>query len=139
MRSLLVTFMVFFSSFALAAEPLKMSVDEAHQKALAGEILLLDIRTPKEWRETGVGEGAIPLTMHQPGKDLLAALEAKTGGDTAKPVALICATGGRSAWLQGQLASLGYSQIIDVSEGMLGRSGAGPGWIKQGLPVSRSN
>ena len=138
MRAIFAVLIFLVTALPVAAvEPLKMTAKEAHEKALAGEIVLLDIRRPKEWLKTGVGEGAVPLTMHQPGWDLLAALEEQVGGDTDKPVALICATGGRSAWLQIQLTSVGYTQIIDVSEGMLGRPDAGSGWIKQGLPVSR--
>lgn len=33
-----------------------------------------------------------------------------------------------------RLRAAGFTQIIDVPEGMLG-SGAGPGWLKRGLPV----
>ena len=103
-------------------------------KAGAGELLLLDIRSPQEWKETGTGTGAKKVSMHQPG--FLAKLDALTGNDKTKPVALICATGGRSNWLQGELVKRGYTNIIDVSEGMLGSS-AGPGWLKRGLPVVR--
>ncbi len=106
----------------------------AFKKAEAGELLLLDIRSPQEWKETGTGTGAKKISMHQPG--FLAKLDALTGNDKSKPVALICATGGRSNWLQGQLVKRGYTNIIDVSEGMLGSS-TGPGWLKRGLPVVR--
>ncbi len=106
----------------------------AFKKAEAGELLLLDIRSPQEWKETGTGTGAKKVSMHQPG--FLAKLDALTGNDKSKPVALICATGGRSNWLQGELVKRGYTNIIDVSEGMLGSS-TGPGWLKRGLPVVR--
>ena len=104
----------------------------AFKKAKNGEILLLDIRSPQEWQETGTGSGAKKVSMHQPG--FLVRLEALTGNDKSQPVALICATGGRSNWLQGELVKRGYTNIIDVFEGMLG-SNAGPGWIKRGLPI----
>lgn len=106
----------------------------AFKKAETGELLLLDIRSPQEWKETGTGTGAKKVSMHQPG--FLAKLDALTGNDKTKPVALICATGGRSNWLQGELVKRGYTNIIDVSEGMLGSS-TGPGWLKRGLPVIR--
>ena len=106
----------------------------AFKKANSGELLLLDIRSPQEWKETGTGSGAKKVSMHQPG--FLAKLKAMTGNDKSKPVALICATGGRSNWLQGELVKRGYTNIINVSEGMLGSS-TGPGWLKRGLPVVR--
>ena len=51
-----------------------------------------------------------------------------------RPLALICATGIRSASVLRALRLAGYDDFIDVSEGMLG-SDRGPGWIKAGLPV----
>lgn len=111
-----------------------MSAKEAHAKALAGELLLLDIRTPGEWRETGLPASAKALTMHQRGADFLAKLDELTGNDKSKPVALICAVGSRTTYLQAILRKLGYSHIINVAEGMIGGR-FGPGWIKSGLPV----
>ena len=33
-----------------------------------------------------------------------------------------------------RLAEAGFASVLNVPEGMLG-SGAGPGWVKRGLPV----
>ena len=70
--------------------------------------------------------------MHEAGfvRNLAEAL----GGNRSSPVALICAIGGRSAHMQRILATAGFTNVIDVSEGMFGSS-AGPGWLKRGLPV----
>ena len=46
---------------AVAPERATLSVREAHEQAKAGKLLLIDIRRPDEWRDTGVPEGAIPL------------------------------------------------------------------------------
>jgi len=110
-----------------------ISVRQAHDKALRGEILLVDIRSPEEWRDTGVGEGAHAISMHRP--DFMARIDAMTGGDRTRPVALICARGGRSASMQRALAERGYGRVLDVAEGMLGSS-HGPGWLKEGLPIA---
>ena len=40
-----------------------LSVREAHEAAKAGKLVLVDIRTPEEWADTGVPEGAIKLDM----------------------------------------------------------------------------
>jgi hypothetical protein len=40
-----------------------LSAPEAFTKAQAGEITLIDIRTPREWRQTGVAEGALTIDM----------------------------------------------------------------------------
>lgn len=113
----------------------KLSVEEAHHQASSGDILLVDIRTPREWQATGVGQGAHPLDMRR--DDFEQALEQLTGGDRNAPVALICARGVRSARLSNRLTEAGFTNIIDVPEGMLG-SAAGPGWVRAGLPVEHN-
>lgn len=114
------------------AAPVQISAAIAHEKASRGELLLLDIRTPAEWSRSGIGASAHPLSIEDPG--FLKSLDRLTGGDKSRPIALICAVGGRSAHIQRALARFGYGAVMDVSEGMLG-SRAGPGWIRSGLPV----
>ena len=117
-----------------AGDPAQISPPEALEAATRGEAVLVDIRSREEWQETGLAEPALPISMHEGGfvQKLLQAM----GGDPSRPVAIICATGGRTRYLQNVLASNGFSNIIDVSEGMMG-SPAGPGWLKRGLPVKR--
>jgi rhodanese-related sulfurtransferase len=111
-----------------------LSVTQAHAQATAGMLLLIDIRRPDEWTRKGVGAGAIPLDVRDP--DFVAKLRALVPDLDAR-VALICARGVRSRGLAQHLGAAGFTQIIDVPEGMMG-SGAGPGWIAAGLPVVRS-
>lgn len=109
-----------------------LSTPDAHTAALTGTVLLIDIRRPDEWERTGVGEAAVPLDMRR--SDFIDALLARTKGRRDVPVALICARGVRSRRMTERLTEAGFSTIIDVPEGMLG-SGAGPGWLKRGLPT----
>ena len=118
-----------------AAGP-NLGPEEALAKAQAGEITLIDIRTPAEWRQTGVAEIARRIDMGNP-KDPSAFANRvldEVGGDKNAPIALVCRTGNRSGYMQQALQSLGFTQVFNVPEGMLG-SGAGPGWIRRGLPV----
>ena len=121
-----------FNVTAEAAGEGLISVTEAHRGAVARDFVLVDIRRPDEWARTGVGEGANPIDMRR--RDFTDALLAATNGDRAAPVALICARGVRSRKLSARLRQAGFTNIIDVPEGMLG-SGAGPGWLRTGLPV----
>lgn len=109
-----------------------LTVLQAHRKAVAGEIILVDIRRPDEWRRTGIGEGAHPIDMRR--EDFVRALTQVAGPDKGAPIALICARGVRSARLSNRLTEAGYTNIIDVPEGMLG-SRAGPGWLEENLPT----
>ena len=96
-------------------------------------VKLIDIRRPSEWRQTGVGRGAHKISMHQSG--FLARLDALVSGDRSQPIALICARGQRSRYMKAQLNQLGFTNVTDVSEGMLG-SPSGPGWLKRKLPLN---
>jgi rhodanese-related sulfurtransferase len=113
-----------------------MSARESHAKAAAGELVLIDIRSPEEWRETSVPASAHAITMHQDHKTFMMQLGTATGGMREKHVALICATGGRSAALQVRLRRAGFANVTNVAEGVLGGRN-GPGWIKSGLPLRR--
>lgn len=114
------------------AEPAVMSAEEAHRKASEGELVLLDIRSPREWKQTGVGASAKPVSMHMPG--FLRKIEEATGGDKSRPVAVMCASGGRSSAVAPKLAEAGYETVYNVKEGMTGGQ-HGQGWAPSGLPV----
>lgn len=105
---------------------------EAHQAAIGGDIILVDIRRPDEWQRTGVGEGAYPLDMRR--NDFVTELDKIVDSNRETPVAIICARGVRSNRMSRRLMEAGYTRIIDVPEGMLG-SNAGPGWLERGLPT----
>lgn len=105
---------------------------QALAAAQAGTILFVDIRRPEEWERTGIAQGAVPIDMRR--GDFIDAVLAARGSPT-QPIALICARGVRSARVTRVLTQSGLTPIIDIPEGMLG-SFAGPGWLRQGLPVT---
>ena len=113
-----------------------LAAPDAAAAVAAGKITLIDIRTPPEWKETGVARGAKLVNMlHPQGAPGFAnALLEQVKGDRNAPIALICRTGNRTTQVQRYLQSQGFTQVYNVKEGMAG-SGAGPGWIKRGLPV----
>lgn len=115
-----------------------LSAPDALARAKAGALVLVDIRTPREWRETGVPAHAKPVTLHHPkgAQGFLDDILKLTGGDRSKPIALICARGNRSARARRFLEANGFTQVHDVSEGMMGR-GDRPGWLARRLPVER--
>lgn len=117
---------------------ISMSVKEAYTKLKNGDIVLIDIRRPTEWKQTGIAENALPISMHQATQNFVQQLRTIQLQNPNKRMAFICATGGRSAYLQRTLPKYGIENIIDVSEGMFGSS-AGKGWIKSGLPVKTVN
>ena len=94
--------------------------------------MLIDIRTPEEWAETGVADVALKNNLYAP--DFIQALLAIRNQNPETPLALICRSGSRSGNTTSQLYQAGLTNIIDVVEGM-GGSGVGPGYIARGLPM----
>jgi rhodanese-related sulfurtransferase len=111
-----------------------MSAPDALAASQAARLMLIDVRTPGEWQQTGVPLGASRIDMNQPPAGFLEAVLKQTKGNKNAPVALICRTGNRSTQMQGFLESQGFTHVFNVKEGMSG-SGAGPGWLKRALPV----
>ncbi len=115
---------------------LELSAPDAQRLSVAGELTLIDIRTPEEWRQTGVAQGAKLVNMVHPGgaDGFVSEILKRVDGDADAPIGLICRTGNRTTQIQRLLVSRGLSQVYNITEGMVGSS-AGPGWIKRGLPL----
>lgn len=120
---------------AFASGPLPtLTAPEAFTAAQAGQLTIVDIRTPQEWRQTGIAKGVTRIDMRDPAFER--ALLAAVGGNREAPIALICRTGNRTGRLLPKLQQQGFSRIVHIPEGMVG-STAGPGWIARGLPLER--
>lgn len=111
-----------------------ISVLEAHRKMDTGQMTMIDIRTPDEWRETGIARGAHAVTMHQDRKAFIARVREIAAKAEARKIGLICHSGWRSAEMLVELGRAGFPEVVNVAEGMVGGR-YGPGWIRTGLPV----
>jgi len=84
-------------------------------------IPIVDIRTPGEWRETGILKGAVPIMFfdqrgNYDARKFLSELNKKV--DTSKPFALICHTGSRTSMVAPWLSKeFGY-KVINLQGGM---------------------
>jgi rhodanese-related sulfurtransferase len=138
-RSLLATLVLAGSLMTAIAQdtPLHMTPVEAAKLVSDKKAILVDIRTPEEWKETGVAEGAHKLDMNDP--MFAAKLSKIVEGDRTKAIALICRTANRTRTVQAALMQQGgYSRVINVEGGMIGNS-ADKGWIARGLPVKKED
>ena len=112
----------------------------AYSLSTRGDLIIVDIRRSSEWRKTGM-----PATSHgislqnflkKVRNDFTADIVELVERDTNRPIALICATGGRSAYALELLQEAGFSRVFNISEGMLG-NGTSPGWVARDLPVRK--
>jgi rhodanese-related sulfurtransferase len=134
LRTLIAAALLAVSGYACSLEGAgpEIGAPEAYRRVQAGELTLVDIRRPEEWRQTGVAKGAVTIDMRDPA--FAETLLQQVGGRRDAAIAIICRTGNRTTQLQQALRAAGFTQVYNVREGMAG-SGAGPGWIRQGLPV----
>jgi rhodanese-related sulfurtransferase len=115
-----------------------LGAQDAYALSQAGQLTLIDIRRPDEWKKTGVAQGALRINMAHPLGDegFIRQVSAEVGGDREAPIGLLCRAGNRAVHVQRMLHDAGFTQVYNVKEGMTGSS-AGPGWIARGLPVER--
>ncbi len=89
-----------------------------------GKARLVDVREPQEFTgELGHVAGAelVPLAT---------VVAAAAAWDKARPLVVICRSGGRSARAAGQLAAMGFRAVHNMSGGMLA-------WNEARLPTQR--
>ncbi len=117
-----------------AAETSLISVEDAYNKSINGEAILIDIRTPEEWTRTGTPVSARLVTFQS--DRFLSTVKALQAENPDAPVALICRSGGRSTRASQMLEEAGIKHIYNVKEGVEG-SPNGTSWLSKGLPIDR--
>jgi hydroxyacylglutathione hydrolase len=103
----------------------RLTVPELHERWARDRdgVQVLDVRERTEW-----ADGHLPGSMHVPYHDLR---ELPGGLDPARPVAVICASGQRSAVAASLLQRAGARDVLHVVDGGVGT------WARQGWPVER--
>lgn len=121
-----------FASQTMAQQSDVWTINQVNDALSRGEIVLIDIRRPEEWAQTGVAKGAWPLDMTAGDftQKLFQARELAEG----RPVVLICRTANRSGFLMAQIRKAGLKGFVDTSGGMAGK-GSNRGWIESDLPI----
>jgi len=122
-----------FMATPARAEPGNLPADSAWQMVQRGDIVVLDVRTPTEWAMTGLPRDSHGINVKD--RDFVAQARGAVLGDLDHPIAVICRTGQRSSEAASVLEKAGFTHVFDIKEGMLGKEGAGDGWLKRGLPV----
>ncbi len=104
------------------ADTLRVSLEEGRQLFESKQVLMFDIREPKE-HATGVASGAVLLPMSQLNQRL-----SEIPKDPAQPVLLICNTQNRSGKVAQSMKEAGWTNVRYVHGGM-------STWAKNGWPM----
>jgi rhodanese-related sulfurtransferase len=118
---------VTFAAIAGAAEVPKISPAEAAKKVSAGTAILIDVREPAEWAESGVAEPAelLPTSDFNGDQKLWKPFLEQNAG---KELILYCRSGNRSGQIAAKLAAQGLK---------VENSGAFKDWAAAELPVRK--
>ena len=102
--------------FGRGRTPENLTLASLSGEALQDEgLLLVDIRTPGEWQQTGVIEGA-RLVTYTDAESFLA--EVRPHLQAGQSLALICRSGNRTSRATRQIAGQIDAPVIDVAGGM---------------------
>lgn len=118
-------------AIAAGSDDNKLSVTFAYNATLDDQLIIVDIRTPHEWRRTGIPVGAHGIDMDS--KDFFNELLALANKHPEQKISLISTTGGRSAYLARYLARRGVL-VYDIPGGIIGKSTS---WKSKGLPFRK--
>ena len=94
----------------------------ASQELIDSKIPIVDIRTPQEWKETGLVKGSIPIMLfdEKGNYDLKVFLaDLNKAVDTTKPFAIICRTGSRTKVLANFLSKKMNYTVTDLQNGIM--------------------
>ncbi len=125
-----------FAAIAFGQSVVKLTSQEAHDLSRRGEVQIIDVRMPTEWKQSGLPQHAVGATIRRGGDNraFLNRIAEITGGDKTKSIALICASGVRSRMASRLLIAEGYTRVFDIAGGMFGNSSF-RGWLSDKLPT----
>ncbi len=127
MKKILLTLAIL--SVSLFAEFKTIDVPE-FEKLQKDGLVVIDIRTPQEWKTTGIIEGAKKITFFsEKGQPLLADWFFEVGHlikDKKTPFIIYCAHASRSKALGKGLENMGFEHVYELKGGIIN------GWIKAG-------
>lgn len=116
-----------------AADDANVSDTDAFERQQTNAMIIVDVRTPPEWQQTGIATGALTVDMQDP--DFVKKMVQLREANPDKAIGFICASSNRSGQVQKALVQAGFDKVYSVYGGMTG-NGQAPGWIADGLPVT---
>lgn len=99
----------------------------ANERVRKKALILVDVRTEREWREGGIPKGAHAVTLGSP--RMVDTIYGLMKEDASKPVAVICRSGMRSGRAAKLLVDAGLTDVSNVRGGLMA-------WTSANLPVT---
>ncbi len=120
-RNWIAIFGLLFTQVACTAELAEINAQELEKLITAG-VTVIDVRTPGEWKKTGIVEGSIPIMFFDEKRKAHAQewmQQASMHIKPDSPVAIICRSGNRSKVVGNFLIKQhGYQNVYNASGGI---------------------
>ena len=111
-----------FIPHVAGAEVVDISINELQTMIESEDVVLIDVRTPKEWRQTGIVEGSIPIMFFDEKRKPHAQEwmnQAAPYLESQREIILICRSGNRSKIIANYLIQQhGHARIYNVKPGI---------------------
>ena len=115
----------------------EITISKAYQSYKENELVIIDIRTVREWKMTGVIPQSYLINMHtedfSENPDFLSEVELVLNKFKNKNIAFICASGARSEIVANYFIEKKYKNISHIPAGIVGKENNG--WLYLGYPI----
>ena len=116
---------------------INISINQALESYKSKKLKIIDIRTFKEWKMTGIIPNSYLINMHQEdfseNLDFINEIEKVLNKNKEFDIAFICASGARSEIAANYFIEKNYTNIYHIPEGILGKNK--DGWLFLGFPI----
>ena len=139
---LIIFFLIFFNLQGAISSQDKMkdiniSINQAVDSYKSKKLKIIDIRTHKEWKMTGIIPNSYLINMHEEdfSENINFIEETKKVLNDNKEfnIAFICASGARSEIAANYFIEKNYKNIFHIPKGILGKNK--DGWLFLGYPI----
>jgi len=139
---LIIYFLFFFglNNFLISEDKMdgfEISIDSATELYKSNKLKIVDVRTKKEWKMTGVIPNSFLVNMHNEdfseNPDFIKNIEDILKINKNTNIAFICASGARSEIVVNYFKEKSYNNIFHIPQGILGKEK--DGWFYLGLPL----
>lgn len=140
MKAIIIPLVIFFiltGFISMNAEAAVISINNDELLGLSRKgVTIIDIRTAREWQETGVIPGSHLLTLFDDARHVVDPggwlNRVKATVKPNQPVILICRVGNRTVPATQLLDTSGYKTVYNATGGI-------QSWIRAGLPITRTD
>ena len=139
---LIIFFLIFFKLQSVLNSQDKMndiniSINQALENYKSNKLKIIDIRTYKEWKMTGIIPNSYLINMHEEdfseNINFIQKIEKVLDVNKEFDIAFICASGARSEIAANYFKEKNYKNIFHIPEGILGKNK--DGWLFLGYPI----